>query len=478
MYYESERYMGGLSCMDDSFVSEYSCIHSLFYLERIIYMNNLTVDSSPSKLFFINMITKDVTVESCILDLIDNSIDAHKRAGRKQSEINIDFSLTNDFFCIKDNCGGMTKETAENRAFKFGNNEIRTANALGMYGIGMKRSIFKIGEKFDVKSKTKSESFKVYMDITEWLNNIDEWKFHLDECKFDMDPGVEVSINRLTDSFKAYLRWEKNIEILKKKISISYKELLNTELTINVNGEKIIYLNDRLYESDILKTFVKTISLSKASVKIIAGLGDAAPKEAGWNIVCNGRTVIDKDKSELTGWESDYSLEDEDNNIDELLKKGGRTIPAFHNDFARFRGYVYIDATDANELPLNTTKDGIDQQHPIYELIYGEMIDVMKKILPQMRKLQERIRECKKQGKTPPTEDFQSCDLDVLYKESDRKFELKLDDYTPTEKKKSIPMYINESEVGKLKKYFEVDTNKELGIKILKFVTDRIDLDE
>lgn len=46
-------------------------------------MNNLLVDSSPSKEFFLNMIIKDVTVESSILDLIDNSIDAYKRKKRK-----------------------------------------------------------------------------------------------------------------------------------------------------------------------------------------------------------------------------------------------------------------------------------------------------------------------------------------------------------------------------------------------------------
>lgn len=41
--------------------------------------NNLIVNSSPSKTFFIDMITKDVSVESAILDLIDNAIDSHKK---------------------------------------------------------------------------------------------------------------------------------------------------------------------------------------------------------------------------------------------------------------------------------------------------------------------------------------------------------------------------------------------------------------
>lgn len=45
--------------------------------------NNLIVNSSPSKTFFIDMITKDVSVESAILDLIDNAIDSHKKVSAK-----------------------------------------------------------------------------------------------------------------------------------------------------------------------------------------------------------------------------------------------------------------------------------------------------------------------------------------------------------------------------------------------------------
>ena len=87
-------------------------------------MNNLLVDSSPSKEFFLNMITKDVTVESCILDLIDNSIDAYKRkiTEIEQGNIDISYSLSEDYFSINDNCGGMSREIAVSKAFRFGNN--------------------------------------------------------------------------------------------------------------------------------------------------------------------------------------------------------------------------------------------------------------------------------------------------------------------------------------------------------------------
>lgn len=446
-------------------------------------MNNLLVDSSPSKEFFLNMITKDVTVESCILDLIDNSIDAHKKMKEDQtSTIDINFSIENDYFEIIDDCGGMSKYIAQNKAFKFGNNEIRKSGVLGMYGIGMKRSIFKIGKDFCVESKTKEDSFRVYMTRKEWLelknpNGEETWKFHIDDCDLDMECGVKITVSGLSDSLKAYLKWTKNIEILKTKIASAYRDAIKNNVLIRVNGESIVYADEFLFESSILQTHVNTVKLKDVDIKIIAGVGEASPKEAGWNIVCNGRMVIERDRTELTGWESTYSMED-DEDLDAVLLEGGKSLPAFHNDFARFRGYIYINADDANKLPLNTTKDGIDRQHPIYEFVYKEMIMAMKKMLPSMRKLQEVIRDCKVESKVSPVVDFIKISLVSLYEINKKNFILDLENYKATDKIKSVPMYVNEKELIKLKRFFEVSTNKELGEKMYKFVLERILLDE
>ncbi|WP_072395132.1 hypothetical protein [Hyphomicrobium sp. CS1GBMeth3] len=42
------------------------------------------VDANPTKAFFVRMITRDIALEDCVLDLIDNSIDgAWKLEGGK-----------------------------------------------------------------------------------------------------------------------------------------------------------------------------------------------------------------------------------------------------------------------------------------------------------------------------------------------------------------------------------------------------------
>ena len=449
-------------------------------------MNNLLVNSSPSKEFFLNMITKDVTVESSILDLIDNSIDAYKREREKtkQGIIYISYRIADDFFSINDNCGGMSKEIAVNKAFRFGNERNRDAGTLGMYGIGMKRSIFKIGSNFVVESKTDTDSYKVYMNRDEWMTlkdektNDDIWKFHLDDVDLSFDNGVHIKIEKLSDSLKTYLKMRNNVETLREKVRNAYRELLGNGVVISINGEKIHYSSETLYMASFLKPYVNTYNIGRnneIAIKIIAGVGDPSPKDAGWDIICNGRAVIQKDRTELTGWESSYDLEEE-NGVDEAFQ--GKIIPAFHNDFARFRGYVYIDCDDPNQLPLNTTKDSIDQQHFVYQFIFQEMRNAMRYILPKLRRLQETIRDCKKESKIPPNEKFQEQKVTAYLASEKTEFKLELSEYHATEKAIRIPLLLDEKTVKEWKIYFQAETNKALGEEIKKFVQERLITDE
>lgn len=86
--------------------------------------------ANPTKAFFERMITRDITVEDCIFDLIDNSVDgAMKRHTGKRGSFKSSFDLSNykieiiiepDRFSIRDNCGGIDLEDAVNYAFTFG----------------------------------------------------------------------------------------------------------------------------------------------------------------------------------------------------------------------------------------------------------------------------------------------------------------------------------------------------------------------
>ena len=92
--------------------------------------DNRRVDASPTKAFFVRMITRDITFEDSIMDLIDNSVDGAWRqqesqpigldAGPDFSPYHISIHTSPDRFTICDNCGGMTLEDATDHAFSFG----------------------------------------------------------------------------------------------------------------------------------------------------------------------------------------------------------------------------------------------------------------------------------------------------------------------------------------------------------------------
>ena len=76
----------------------------------------------PTKAFFVRMLTRDISTQDCILDLIDNSVDAawsHTRAGARKLEVSrklarfaIHITISKDRFVISDNCGGISLDDA------------------------------------------------------------------------------------------------------------------------------------------------------------------------------------------------------------------------------------------------------------------------------------------------------------------------------------------------------------------------------
>jgi hypothetical protein len=112
-----------------------------------------TAIAIPTKQFFVSMLTRDISLADAILDLVDNCLDGALRFANN-GEVDytkhfVKITLADEFFAIKDNCGGIPRDVAKNYAFKMGrepDDERDSDNeTIGMYGVGMKRAIFKMG---------------------------------------------------------------------------------------------------------------------------------------------------------------------------------------------------------------------------------------------------------------------------------------------------------------------------------------------
>lgn len=116
----------------------------------------MKVNANPTKQFFISMLTRDIPLDRSILDLVDNSVDSANEKQILDTGV-IKISMSEERFIIEDNCGGFSRSDAIKFAFRFGRDPTDnrdTPHSVGQFGVGMKRTLFKLGDNFVVKSTT------------------------------------------------------------------------------------------------------------------------------------------------------------------------------------------------------------------------------------------------------------------------------------------------------------------------------------
>lgn len=339
-----------------------------------------TILANPSKEFFVYMLTKDISLAECIMDLVDNSVHSfihHNdldvlndlfggRATKKKAVAEVNLELTPSRFSISDTCGGITVEDAANHVFLFGKPHADPKHTgLGVYGIGMKRAMFKIGEKIVVKSATEEEGFRVDFDVVSWLAKANHWNLEFTDISRRPHKvcGTSVEITGLHETAKKYFTSVAFQKTLRDRIATAYALFLNAGLTIKLNGVEIQANLPEYAESKALQTARKMSKFDGVDVLLLAG---ATPKEdrrpRGWYIFCNGRLVLEADKTERTGW-------------------GLNHVPEFHPKFNHFLGMVFFRSKDVRALPWTTTKDGVEIEAPVYQHALAEMRTMSRPVL-------------------------------------------------------------------------------------------------
>lgn len=360
----------------------------------------------PSKNFFINMLTRDIDLNDAILDLLDNCIDGVVRQKGKQNKSNQkDFYkgfsakilIEPDSFTIEDNCGGIPYEDAQNYAFMMGNDNVDTTlPTVGVYGIGMKRAIFKIGTEAIVMSKTREKSFQVIIPAV-W-NKTTSWDFDLKELdlSYQMEHfGTKIVITNLNEQIKsiwAAIKLDNFIDDLIRAIKHSYSLIIQKGFEIRVNGisveNKPIELIFSKDNTGIRPYFYKK-NFGEVEASLVVGFyspiisqdeidegneSKRSSSDAGWTVICNDRVILYNDKSYATGW-------------------GEAGVPQYHTQFIGIRGVVTFTSNNAYLLPMTTTKRGIDLSSHIYAEIKNKMRDGLKLFTNYTNKWKGRVVE-------------------------------------------------------------------------------------
>lgn len=348
----------------------------------------------PTKEFFVEILTRDIELNDAILDLLDNCIDGVirlkngvARDDNFYSSFCADIKINKDFFSIKDNCGGIPRKTAEEYAFRMGRVPTTITNqpTIGIYGIGMKRAIFKIGKEAIVHTKNNHEKYSVIIPES-WATNADDWEFPINDNSENNtldENGTEVIVTTLNHNIESLWSNEDKIivfiERLKKAIQESYSLIIQKGFKITINGENVIanpvgLLVQKNTDKTGLRPFLFTSQYGSVSVKLAIGFyapmasddeidemneSERKSSEAGITVVCNDRIVIYNDKSNLTGW-------------------GTNGVPNYHTQFIRIKGIVVFESNNPSELPMTTTKRGIDHSSSIYIAVKDKICEGLK----------------------------------------------------------------------------------------------------
>lgn len=190
----------------------------------------------------------DVTLESAILELCDNALDAWKRTNDLQGSAQIDIDVEPDGerteLIIRDDTGGVPRDEAA-MLFGLGRTAKQNNGSIGTFGVGAKKSLVNLGIPFTIRSRHQeaSKGWQFRID-EEWFEDDEDWSvpLHTDE---ELEPGfTEIKIEDLNYEWS-----EKTANDLRTRLGEAYNYFLSEEmhtltgdsfdLTIAVDGERV-----------------------------------------------------------------------------------------------------------------------------------------------------------------------------------------------------------------------------------------------
>lgn len=420
-------------------------------------LDPMFIDASATKDFFISILVRDIDLAEAIVDLLDNSIDGARklRGSSDLTGLYAHLELSGNKFSITDNCGGIEADIARKYAFRFGRDTNKPPpqikHTVGQFGVGMKRAIFKLGNVINITSNAPSSNFTINLSVEKWKKN-PVWDLAFDTLEENLNQaeeklGTSIVITELNEGAAQEIALGNFNTKLKNMIESAHTESINSGFEIKIGAYALSALHPKLICSTEINPLYKTIHYFKetdtpVTVRIYAGISDSSPTEAGWYAICNGRTILAANQDVTTGW--------------------GDGTPRFHNQYSRFRGYIYFDCDNAGLLPWNTTKTDVDAELPIYQAVRLEMINAMKPTLEFLNKVDRE----KDTEETPLTDAIENSQK-ILFKhlKDSPTFIYKIE---PSQKKVKLTriQYQRPSEqVDEVKKILKVSTLKEIGEK-------------
>jgi len=377
-------------------------------------------DTRPAKEYLVNGMTKDVTIEECIFDLIDNSIDAYPHhtdeivSDYKQYAINL--KIQKNLFSINDIGKGICLELLKTDTLRFGTKTNHHTTSIGYYGIGLNRAIFKLGRKINLVTETEIDRSSLHLDVSKFLKDNDTWLLPIKTQALTKNTGTFIEIKNLNKEVNDCFADSDWISDFKNDISLRYSEFINKNLIITFNDEPIAKVNTTIKTVSDFKHIKDVYYYNNIKIIIEAGQSsqhsftyeksydkdkNATLKESGWFVYCNDRAVKLFDKSSDTGWDAKQ-----------------------HTQHAGFIGKVFFIG-NAGILPWNTSKTDIDLNNEIYKNALEKMRTFFKSWTKHTSKVRKKDKSITEEN--PLVNNQQQLDLSDHQQQLDQNDQQQLD---------------------------------------------------
>lgn len=361
-----------------------------------------SVDTSPSKDIVVDGLTRDVSVEACIFDLIDNSIDAardtafkdvaeEERAALLPSYDGFEISVQLDTNGVKiiDNCGGISISALKHMVLKFGKKSDHQMG-IGVFGVGLNRALFKLGRVSHLRTDTGAERAALILRNDEYLKS-DDWLLPAEQLGTTGKAGTEIEITRTPEDISHLFADVDWVGKLQSEVGRRYSRFLGKGLKLEINGIDTVPFEPLIREDGPFDGKHKFYKTDKGvSVHIRFGqhekhrfskekghsltTNSALTPQYGWTVFCNDRAILVADHTDRTGWDR------------------------WHTEYNGFIGTVEFISAKPAILPWDTTKFNVDLNNPAYRLA---LID-MKKFNEEWRSFSDQRKKPSSTLKTIP----------------------------------------------------------------------------
>ncbi|MDC5586439.1 ATP-binding protein [Acinetobacter baumannii] len=341
---------------------------------------DLKIGSSAN--FLEQILTKDVSTLEAIYDLIDNSIDAARNSifasknyeadefglptNYKNYEVEIQIDQTS--FSIRDNCLGIPEDILINKTFIIAESSAHEYG-IGQYGIGLKRSLLKLGNLYSFiidngekkyTAEFDNESFGLKKNLSALVTSSSGSSytiFTVRDLKLEAIKDIqnakwiEKAIKGLQDRYSIY--FSKGL-VIKFKYNNKYFPLTlkNTIPNLRTDG-KFLPKNKSLKFGDVKVIIESGIhqdyyfsSESKHSLSINRKL----TPDFGIYFICNDRVIVKSSTEQNHGWKTKW-----------------------HSEYNGFVCIVRFISKDPSDLPWNTSKSAMREDAPLFLEVIEEL---------------------------------------------------------------------------------------------------------